>query len=147
MGNWRNERGQAMVEVAFLFPLILLTLAVLLQLVLVIHMQMRLHRTAMHMAAQLALGQSSAVLEASALAEYRHTFRWGIPVSNTHLEPLKPWRRYKGKNTTTNKNCMAMVDLSYRISGDWYAMVGLRSFILGAHAELPCEPADIALPT
>ncbi len=147
MVDRRNKMGQAMVEMALLLPLVLVILACMLQLLLVIHMHMKLHRSALMMAEQLAMGQSVPVLKAAALVEYRHTLRWGIPIPSVRTEKLEPWRKYNGYKTATATNCMAVAELSYPLFGSWYASVGIAPVILRAHAELPCEPQDTGTPS
>jgi hypothetical protein len=105
---------------------------------------MKMHRTAVRMAAQLAMGQPKAVLEASALAEYRHTLRWGIPIPKVYMEVLPAWRQYNGIETASQTNCMAVAELSFPLTGSWFASVGLRPLVLHARSALPCEPSGMA---
>jgi len=140
MGDRRSVHGQALVEWAILFPIVLLMLACLLQLPLLLRLHMRMHTTATRMAAQLAMGRSSAIVQASALYDFRDSFRWGFPIPKTYTEPLPYWRKYKGIGTTDSTNCMAIGELTFPLSGHWFASVGLPTMMLHAKAELPCEP-------
>lgn len=144
MASRRNEQGQTLVELAFVFPIILLMLACMLQLVLVVRLHMMLHRSAVRMAAQLAMGQPTADLEASELVQYRHTLRWGVPIPSVHTETLSAWRKYKGIATTSETNCRAIAELSFPLTGSWFASVGLSPLVLHARASLPCEPSGMA---
>ena len=144
MADRKRQEGQTLVEIALVFPLILLMLACMLQLVLLIRLHMMLHRSAVQMAAQIAMGRPASDVEASELVQYRHTLRWGVPIPNVHTEPLPSWRRYRGIQTASQDNCRAVADLSFPLTGSWFASVGLRPLVLHARAVLPCEPSGMA---
>jgi len=146
----RRRRGQALVEMAFVFPFILLFLALAFQLVLAIHLHMKLHRSAVRVAHRLAYGQPPAQAVAPELALYARTLRWGTPVPGRfggRLVPLEGWKPYPGPLSATSRNCLAVADLSYALWGDWYAKVGIKTFQLNAHVEVPCEPSDVGEPS
>jgi len=144
MANPQNVKGQTLVELAFVFPIILLILACMLQLVLVAILHIKLHRSAMRMAENLSMGQSKAVLVATALTEYRQTLRWGTPIPNVYTEALPAWRNYSGVETASGNNCKAIAELSFPLTGNWFASVGVGPMILHARAVLPCEPTGMA---
>src|ERR1035441_7450284 len=124
MADRKRHEGQTLVEMALVFPLILLMLACMLQLVLLIRLHMMLHRSAVRMAAQLAMGRPAIDVEASELVQYRHTLRWGVPIPNLHTEGLPGWRRYSGIETASQDNCRAVAELSFPLTGSWFASVG-----------------------
>jgi hypothetical protein len=140
MGNLSHTQGQALVETALLIPLLLGLAVCLFQLLLVVHLHMKLHRTAVHMTEQLALGSAPAVVEANALIEYRSSLRWGIPIATAQVENLELWRPYEGMSTATSRNCVAIGTLSYALTTHWLASLRWAPVLLKAQAELPCEP-------
>lgn len=136
--------GQSLVETALLLPIVFLTLALFLQLLLVVFMQMNLQRSAARVAHRLALGQPSWRAVAPEMAVYGRALRWGRPAPGRfggRSVPLEGWKPYPGPLAATPKNCLAIADLSYQLFGDWYVRAGIKPLRLSAHAEMPCEPS------
>jgi hypothetical protein len=147
MADQSREQGQAMVEMAFLLPLILLVLASMLQILLVADLHMKLQHSAARAAKQLACGQSRLAIEGALMLDYRRSIQGTLPIARLDTPDLRYWRKYCGENTATEHNCMAVADLSCPLFGNWFARVGLKPIALRAHAELPCEPRDIGEPS
>ncbi len=147
MSSRLNSHGQSLVEVALLFPMIILMLAFMLQLLLMIHMHMKLHRTALYMAEQMSFGVNKPTVIGMALLDYTKTLRWGLPIPRPKVEPLSSMRRYPGVQTLNHTNCLAIGDITFPLMGSWFASVGIQPIILKAHEELPCEPTGMAEPS
>jgi len=135
-----------MVEMVFLFPLIVLMLACMLQMLLVAHLHLKLQRSAVRLAQRVAIGQSSELAQLDLMTEYRNSHQWMIPIARLSRLNLPMWRQYKGESTATAQNCMVVADIGCPLYTNWFATVGLTPVILRAHAELLCEPADIEDP-
>jgi hypothetical protein len=146
MANNQRNRGQAIVEMALLIPLVFVLLACMLQILLVIHLHMKMQHSAVMMAQTIAFGQKQILAEPAILAYYGNSLRWGIPLAHSETPPLTAWRHYKGVDTATENNCMAVSEVTCPLFANWFASVGLKPIILRAHAEFPCEPQDLGEP-
>ena len=142
-----GPHGQALVETALLLPIVFLTLALLLQLALLMFLHVKLQGSSLRLARHLALGQPPLVAEAGTLAEFRRDGRWGFLMPKSARRDLPEWRTYKGKGTASEKNCLAVADLTWSLRGSWYLSAGLPLTLLHAHDEIPCEPSGMADPS
>lgn len=138
----RGAKGQSLVEWAFLFPIVMLTIVMIAHLLILVRVKMELGRTAARLADAAALGQSTMPQAAAEGLRFSRYIRWGIP---TDLSPsvhvFTPYRNWNGRASLQTPGQMAIANVSFRFRSRaatrGLALMGLP---LSARAEFPLEP-------
>lgn len=141
----RNQRGQALAELALLIPVLTLVILALLHLLLVVRVKVELQKSAAKMVEVAALGQSTAPTTALEFARHSKSYRWGFPVPSrfgVKSATQSPSRRWSGVAVNKAPARIAFAQVEYRFfsraASPFYRWVGIP---VTAMAELPIEPS------
>jgi len=138
----QTQNGQTTLEFALLLPAMALTLAALLQLLIVVHLKLRLNQSAVRIASVAAIGGPAAAIVPLELAHYMRTMRWGLPLPGSFFPgstPISQWQSYPGVGTSSDPGKMITEDLVYHLKGDVLVDHLLPSLTLREHVEVPLE--------
>ncbi len=119
------KKGQTLVELAVVFPLFLLTMTVLYQMLFLVHKKIRLN-------------QSAAKILYQAAAEKQPA---GRGKAGLRKEALPSWRAYPGFGTLHAPGTLLSVQTAYRLSERSLLHWVVPGGTLHARAEAPMEPA------
>jgi hypothetical protein len=139
-----NRKGQTIVEMALLIPVVIFVFAVLYYMILLVRTEIVLRESALTIASKVAMGSPSipAIAEEALKLEVIN-WRWGVlfPPSCHVKEPtIDQWQSYTGFGTVQTQSQMVQVDLLYILFPHAYAKYHIPLMTLHAHCELPTEP-------
>jgi hypothetical protein len=138
-----NRRGQTMVELALLLPLVIFFVATLVQFLLVVRIQVHLQQSVNRMVQSLAIGERAPTAFAREATTYPSGSRLGflVPFPKIMKEPLRPWPAYPGNGTARTSGTLVSVELRYHLARrDLWAWM-IPGGELRAWCALPKEPS------
>ncbi|MFA5975730.1 MAG: TadE family protein [Elusimicrobiota bacterium] len=141
-----GKRGQSLIEMALLLPVVFLTFVLMLQLLWLIRVKLVFQLSASQLAHTVAVGR---YVQAKAIAELAWQFRneirqtQGIP-STPKLTIFRmgrlPSYPFPSVGSWSGEGKIASVNLSFHVFPKWFLRSGLPSPKVIGYAELPFEP-------
>jgi hypothetical protein len=146
MDKRTQNKGQSLVEFSLVFPAVLFTVILMLEIFFIVYAKIALGFTADRIARAAAAQGNPRVVE---LSEYRIHFTvgpsWGMPLrAGLKKDNLPQWPPYSGlaiKKPLDRGGSLSVVDMKFKVFPKvWFGNL-IHIPNLGAHVELPTEPA------